>query len=944
MSDRRGFVLLFVIMTAVAVATGGIAMALLHQRIYDERRANLAEIARSYVGLLRGFAVLHGGDSRTTSDTTVDWLASTEAALPAHHGLGETGEILVLRQTADVTEILLRRRHTDVDRPSPITMKAGVAEPSRRAVAGETGTIIGRDYRGERVLAAYQPVPDSDLAVVAKVDIGEIRAPFLRTVAIVCAAGALLIGIGAATLFAVSRSFTRQLMEGETRFRTLAESASDAFVSVDHKGRVATWNYAAERIFGYTAAEVIGRPVADIVPEMPGSDEAPAARGTIDDGRRHAGPTEMTGLRKDGRQIAIEVAYFPWTARNQRFLTGIMRDISERKRADAALRESEARLRAIIQMQSIAIVIVDRSHEIRFVNKAAEQLFDQSAERLIDAPFGFPMVVSDAAEIEIIRRDHGIVHAQMRAIPMQWEGEEHFLLLIQDITKQKKVEEDLRNLSQAIEQSPASVVITDVNGTIEYVNPKFVETTGYAAEEVVGGNPRMLKSGRTPARQYAELWETIKAGNVWRGEFHNQTKDGRLFWELASIAPVRDPNGKVTHFVAVKEDITERKATEDRLRQAQKMEMIGQLTGGIAHDFNNLLAIILGNLQLLEEEAALSTEGRELLTDAIWSAERGAELTHRLLAFARRQRLNPQRTDLNEVVGDMTELLRRTLGQTILVRAATTPYLWDVMADRAQLESMLLNLVVNARDAMPNGGVLTITTRNVELGGNVSETDQDVRAGEYAMLAVTDTGVGMAPEVLERIFEPFFTTKTFGKGSGLGLSMVYGFVKQSGGQVRVDSTVGQSTTFRIYLPRAVATDAPAVDTVRATASGAGEVILVVEDEPRVRKTTANVLKKQGYTVFEAGGANEALVLFQQLPHVDLLFTDVVLQHGPNGSELAQQIRRLKPTTRILFTSGYGEDAVVRGGLLPRGTEVLPKPYRRGELTTRIRAVLDTDPA
>jgi signal transduction histidine kinase/CheY-like chemotaxis protein len=432
---------------------------------------------------------------------------------------------------------------------------------------------------------------------------------------------------------------------------------------------------------------------------------------------------------------------------------------------------------------------------------------------------------------------------------------------------------------------------------------------------------------------------------VWRGEFMNRRKTGETFWELASIAPVKDAHGKIINYVAVKEDISERKATEERLRHSQRMETIGQLTGGIAHDFNNLLAIILGNLQLLEERRGHDRESRELITDAIWSTERGAQLTHRLLAFARRQRLNPKVTDLNHIVEEMAGLLRRTLGERIEIRELLAAGVWHTMIDRGQLESALLNLVVNARDAMPTGGVLTIATETAELPRDLGNTGEDVTPGEYVVLAVGDTGVGMPPEVLERIFEPFFTTKKFGEGSGLGLSMVYGFVRQSGGTITVDSTVGRGTQVRLYLPRA-ATVADAVADEqpgkrrREKSSSGSEVILIVEDDSRVRKTATSILRKHGYEVIEASDASEALQAVDRLPRLDLLFADVVLANGINGSELAHQVLCRRPETRVLLTSGYVQQSPAVEGMLREGIDLLPKPYRRSELTSRVRELLD----
>jgi signal transduction histidine kinase len=443
------------------------------------------------------------------------------------------------------------------------------------------------------------------------------------------------------------------------------------------------------------------------------------------------------------------------------------------------------------------------------------------------------------------------------------------------------------------------------------------------------------------AAEYSALWKSIGSGLVWRGEFQNRKKNGDLFWEMASIAPVRDVHGKVTHYVCVKEDITERKATEDRLRQAHKLHAIGELTGGIAHDFNNLLAIILGNLQLLEEEMADDDAKRELVSDAMWSAERGAELVDRLLAFARRQRLNPKVTDLNHVVREMTDLLRRTLGENIEIREVLAPTLVKTMIDRGQLENVLLNLTVNARDAMPEGGVLTIISENARLGADEIGDRHGAKPGEYAVISVTDTGSGMPADVVERIFEPFFTTKGFGKGSGLGLSMVYGFVSQSGGHVTVDSKVGRGTTIKLFLPKAdpgdVETDVPAD---REQGAGGAKVVMVVEANDKLRNTAVKVLRKQGYKVTEARSGVEALSRLDGLRQLDLLLANVDLPDGMNGQELAQEVCRQRSQTRLLFTSDDPQKVVPGEGLPAANLQLLASPYPARALVRKVREILN----
>jgi PAS domain S-box-containing protein len=784
-------------------------------------------------------------------------------------------------------------------------------------------------------------VSGRDLGVVAKTDLSALHGPFLASATLLSGIVLLLMASATWLFFLVGNPIVRRIREGDHKFRELFENMrSGAAVLRPTEGAeefiVTDLNRGAERIDCVSRQEELGRPFAEVCPAMRSDRLGDALRRV----RRTGRPEHVSTSFGDGEQVEAwrenDVYKLPSGE-----LVVLYDDVTDRKRAEEALRESEGRWRSIIEANVQAIIIVDQKHGIRFVNNAAERLFGKTAQELIGAPFGFPFAHGEVAEIEIVRPNRSVAFGEMRAMPMRWSGRDNFLLFIQDVSAHKRAEGDLRKLFQAIEQSPASVMITDIDGRIEYVNPKFIETTGYTYAEVVGKSPAFLRSGYTSPVEYQELWRTISAGHVWRGEFQNRRKNGELFWELASIAPVRDVRGQVTHYVAVKEDISERKATEERLRHAQRMEMIGQLTGGIAHDFNNLLAIILGNLQLLEEKPVLDAESRGLIVDAMWSAERGAQLTHRLLAFARRQRLHPKIAHVNQIVGEMTGLLRRTLGERIEIREQLAPEVCEIMIDRGQLENALLNLVVNARDAMQAGGVLTIATGKALLPRDAEGLREDVMPGEYAVLSVADTGTGMPANVLERIFEPFFTTKKFGEGSGLGLSMVYGFVRQSGGHISVESTVGRGSSVMLYLPRAsTLAELAQADGKQEVKSSDSKVILVVEDDSRIRKATTKILSQQGYEVVEANNAVEALAVVDRLPRLDLLLTDIVLPTGMNGSELAQQVLRRRPKTRILLTSDYAQQQSSVHQLVKGGTDLLPKPYHRSELTTRIRELLD----
>ncbi len=398
--------------------------------------------------------------------------------------------------------------------------------------------------------------------------------------------------------------------------------------------------------------------------------------------------------------------------------------------------------------------------------------------------------------------------------------------------------------------------------------------------------------------------------------------------------------------IRLETEIEEREKVQEALRQAQKMEAVGQLTGGVAHDFNNLLQVITGNLELLRQRAGESRHDiRRLADGAMRGADRAAALTQRLLAFSRRQPLAPQPIDVNDLVAGMSDLLHRTIGETIRIETALAPGLWRVSADANQLENALLNLAVNARDAMPDGGKLTIETANVFLDKEYAASHEEVQPGEYVTLAVSDTGTGIPKETMARVFEPFFTTKGAGRGSGLGLSQVYGFMRQSDGHAAIHSEVGQGTTVRLYLPRHTGTDAAAVANaeVPEVVAENDERVLIVEDDEDVRANTVMMVRDLGYGVLEASDGNAALGVLEKQPAVRLLFTDVGLPGGLNGRELADRARQLRPDLVVLFTSGYARDAIVHHGRLDPGVEMIGKPFTYAALGAKMRKILDKQP-
>jgi two-component system cell cycle sensor histidine kinase/response regulator CckA len=505
-----------------------------------------------------------------------------------------------------------------------------------------------------------------------------------------------------------------------------------------------------------------------------------------------------------------------------------------------------------------------------------------------------------------------------------------------------EAEDSLRKLSRAVEQSADLVVITDRAGIIEYVNPAFERLTGYSRTEAVGRSPRILKSGQQPPELYRELWETILSGNVYRGILTNQKKNGEVFILEKTITPVRDAEGRITHFICNDRDITERRRLEAQLLQAQKMDAIGKLAGGVAHDFNNLLMVISAYAELMLDSLAADDPLRHNLQEILTASGRAADLTRQLLAFSRKQMQSLQLLDLNSVIQEISKMLPRLIGEDIQLTVVPGSHLGSVKADPVQIEQVVMNLAANARDAMPGGGKLTIETSSLHLDEASVQQHSIVPPGDYVLLSVTDSGQGIAPEHLAHIFEPFYTTKQEGKGTGLGLATVYGIVKQSGGFIWVYSEPGLGTTFKIYLPsiRQRAATTSACKTVETCPRGS-ETILLVEDEAAVRQSTLEFLTLSGYTVLEARNGEDALHIARDyLGPIHLMVTDVVMPHL-GGAQLAEQLAAERPHMKVLFVSGYAENTILRHGVIDVSTRFLQKPFGLKTLARKIREVLET---
>ncbi len=525
-----------------------------------------------------------------------------------------------------------------------------------------------------------------------------------------------------------------------------------------------------------------------------------------------------------------------------------------------------------------------------------------------------------------------------------------FAKVTRDLTERRAAEEELRRSEQRFRLlvqgvTDYAIYLLDTTGHVSSWNAGAERFKGYSADEIIGAHfSRFYSEEDRAAGIPGQALETARREGRFEAEGWRIRKDGSRFWASVVIDPIRDDSGVLIGFAKVTRDLTEKRAIEDQLRQSQKMEAVGQLTGGLAHDFNNLLTGISGSLEMMQVRMA---QGRTSDLDRYFMAAQGAvkraaALTHRLLAFSRRQTLDPKPTNINRLLSGIEDLVRRTVGPSVEVEVVGASGLWSTLIDPNQLENAVLNLCINGRDAMPGGGKLTIETSNKWLDERAAR-QQDLPVGQYVAVCVTDTGTGMSPEVIAKAFEPFYTTKPLGEGTGLGLSMIYGFARQSGGQVRVYSEIGEGTTMCLYLPRhdedAIAEEDEGIPP-RSEPIGDGQVVLVIDDEPTVRMLVAEVLTESGYAVIEAVDGPAGLRLLESNTRIDLLITDVGLPGGMNGRQVADAARVARPHLKVLFITGYAENAAIGRGRLDNGMFILTKPFQMEVLASRIREIID----
>ena len=634
------------------------------------------------------------------------------------------------------------------------------------------------------------------------------------------------------------------------------------------------------------------------------------------------------------------------------------RFISDQKKTEAALRKSEEHLRIVTDNLPILISQIDTDLKYTFANQyyydvgeVQDSIIGKDVVDIIGKetfnralPHMQKVLAGEVVSFEnkhLTTKNNREIILETHYIPHLMKGQvDSFFVLGVDITERKASEAELRRLSTAIEQSPETIVITDPDGVIQYTNPAFEVVTGYRVDEAIGQKPSILSSGEHSTEFYAEIWETIASGGIWEGRIVNKRKDGSLYTEEATLSPVKDAEGRIINYVAVKRDISDELIREEEFRQAQKMDAIGQLASGVAHDFNNILQGIQGFSELLQMKLAKDSMEYRNAAEIQKAAKRAAALTQQLLTFSRKHPSLPEEIDLNHVVHDAEALMNILLGETFDFVLELDESLLSVLADPGQLSQIIMNLAVNARDAMPGGGRLTLSTRAEIFSQKEVIGIPHARPGAFACLSVTDTGCGISAEIMDRIFDPFFTTKAVGSGTGLGLSVIFGIVQQAEGWINVYSEKDLGTTFTVYLPLVSSSEHVDDNRLPATKRPANSRILLIEDDPDVTSMVITVLSEAGYNILASTNAEDGLKLFEkERGRFDLLMSDMMLP-GMDGCQLADAIRTINPTLPVMLFSGYTDHKTRWKHLAQTEYHFENKPFTTDRLVASVKRVLN----
>ncbi len=753
----------------------------------------------------------------------------------------------------------------------------------------------------------------------------------------------------------------RELKEREGHFRSLLETIPDALIVYDDKRAVTFANRAFEKLYGWSVEELAGKPLHNFVPLS----ELEITRQSWERTLRGANVVfETQRWTKEGKLLDIQVSTAILRDMEGKHTASIVihRNITELKLTQAALKQNEEMFRAIVEGDPDA-VFVQTDGLFAYLNKRALELFGaESQVDLLGKPIldcihpGFLKTVKErirlssiqrkavpAAEEIFLRMDGSPVDVEVSAVPITFKGQNGSLVFAHDITNRKQADQERLLLTTAIEQSAESVLITDTEGTILYINSAFEQINGYSRQEAVGKKARILiERNEKDTAVYEDLQMTLDRGEVWRGRLTNQKKDKTLYEAEVTISPIKDKYGRIINYVGVSRDVTKEALLQKQFIQAQKMEAVGTLAGGIAHDFNNLLQVVLGYSELMLRRKSEGENDYSDLQKIFQAGKRGTELVKSLLMFSRKLETKYRPINLNQEIIQIQGLLARTIPKTIRIDLRLSGDIKPIHADQSQIGQILMNLAVNARDAMPNGGTLTIETTNVELGREYCDTHIEAKPGGYVLLTVSDTGQGIDRETLSHIFEPFFTTKGVGKGTGLGLATVYGIVKDHDGHIICHSEPGRGTTFKIYF-HAIQTDEDVEILQSETDIPHGtETILLVDDDEVVRDLAAAVLDNFGYQVITASNGKDALNIYiRRNREIALVILDLIMPEM-DGKQFLNEVLRIDPKAKVIIASGHSVNGKVEEIFLSRAKAFVDKPYDIKDLLKNVRNVLDKD--
>lgn len=832
--------LLIAIMAFIAVCIAGTSIYILYNVSLAEERARLVETAQSQARLIEAIARFDKQFSASTHHGS-SFEATISQIREAHEnfkGFGQTGEFTLAKREGDEIVFLLSHRHYDLNQLNPVPFNEKNAEPMRRALLGKSGTIIGLDYRGETVLAAYEPVAELALGIVAKIDMAEVRAPFFQAGLMVGGLAACLILLGAWLFASITRPMIRQVEESEERFRRAIVDAPIPIMIHADDGMVLQINKSWTKLTGYTHSDI---------------------------------PTISE-----------------WTAK------------------------------AYGQKMDDVRSVIDDLYE--------QETVTHEGEFTVNTKTGEP-------------RTWDFSSGYLGKLP---DGRRAVISLAMDVTERKEAEETIRTLSSSVEQASELIVITDLNGTIEYVNPAFSRTTGYSKEEAIGQNPRILKSGKQDESFYQKMWDVIKSGQPWQGRIIDRKKDGSLYPTMLSISPIFNKAHEITHYVGIQQDLSAYEELERKFHQAQKMEAVGTLVGGIAHEFNNTLAGITGNLYLAKQEVSQFPDVVEHLEIIEKLSFRSAELIKALLSFARKGIVQKAPIPLNAFLKENINLYRLSLPENINLNTDIETKSMTINGDASLLQQVLMNIINNSRDALSEAKSpsVSIKLREFAAYSEFIDAHPECKPGNYACISISDNGIGIKSDDLPHIFEPFYTTKEVGKGTGLGLAMAYGAMQTHGGAIEIESVEEVGTLVQIYLPLlGFDAEKSLIEEEDTIAHGQGETVLLVDDNSNVLDVGKDILENLNYKVLTASNGQEAIDIFMANKGiVDLVLIDVIMP-VMDGIDAMERLHEIDPEIKVIFITGYDRDGLRKSDKID-STAVITKPFKVLDLSNILRSELD----